>query len=164
VESGDTATTRRKDEITRGDLKRTSPNHVELPVEKLRDPVNRAMIFCAAGVLSATPLTYSLRRDDSWQNALKTAGDPSASFKTNANVSPRRRTGPNRRATIQPRIWSQSAKVFRRRSSRTFPHAPRSASENFHTIPRPGRVLRLFSADADTSLKRQGARRRGGRP
>jgi hypothetical protein len=27
--------------------------------------VNREVIFCAAGVLSATPPTYSLRRDDS---------------------------------------------------------------------------------------------------
>jgi hypothetical protein len=27
-------------------------------------PVSREAIFCAAGVLSATPLTYSLRRDD----------------------------------------------------------------------------------------------------
>jgi hypothetical protein len=27
-------------------------------------PVNREVIFCAAGVLSAAPLAYSLRRDD----------------------------------------------------------------------------------------------------
>jgi hypothetical protein len=32
---------------------------------KVRDPVNREVIFCAAGVLSATPLTYFLRCDDS---------------------------------------------------------------------------------------------------
>jgi hypothetical protein len=38
---------------------------VALPAEKVRDPIDRELIFCAAGVLSATPLTYPLRRDDS---------------------------------------------------------------------------------------------------
>jgi hypothetical protein len=56
---------RRKGEITRGDLKRKWPHQVALPAEKLRDPIDRELIFCAAGVLSATPLTCFLRRDDS---------------------------------------------------------------------------------------------------
>jgi hypothetical protein len=40
------------------------PYHAALPAEKVRDRVDRDVIFCAAGVLSATPLTYSMRRDD----------------------------------------------------------------------------------------------------
>jgi hypothetical protein len=56
---------RRKGEINRGDLKHRWPHQVALLAEKMRDPVNREVVFCAAGLLSATPLTYSLRCDDS---------------------------------------------------------------------------------------------------
>jgi hypothetical protein len=62
---GDTAMTHRRGESNRNDLKRSWPHHVALPAEKLRSHVNREVIFCAAGVLSATPLTYSLRHNDS---------------------------------------------------------------------------------------------------
>jgi hypothetical protein len=61
----DTAMIRRKGEINRGDLKHRWPHHVAVLAERAQDPVNREVMFCAAGVLSATPLTYSLRRDDS---------------------------------------------------------------------------------------------------
>jgi hypothetical protein len=60
-----TAMTRRKDEITRDALKHQWPYHVALPAEKVRDLTNSEVIFCAAGLLSATPLTYFMRRNDS---------------------------------------------------------------------------------------------------
>jgi hypothetical protein len=52
-------------EINRGDLKCGWPHHVALAAEKVQDPVNREVIFCAASVLSATPHAYAQRRDDS---------------------------------------------------------------------------------------------------
>jgi hypothetical protein len=56
---------RRKGELTRDDLKRRWPHHVALPAEKVRVPVNREVICCAAGVLSPSPPTYFMRQDDS---------------------------------------------------------------------------------------------------
>jgi hypothetical protein len=49
VEPHDTAITRRQGKATRDDLKRKWPHHVALPAEKMRDPVNREVIFCAVG-------------------------------------------------------------------------------------------------------------------
>jgi hypothetical protein len=65
LEPQETAIMRHQVQVTRDDLKRKWLHHVALPAEKVRGPVNREVIFCAAGVLSATPFTYSLRRDDS---------------------------------------------------------------------------------------------------
>jgi hypothetical protein len=57
--------TRRNGKITRGDLERKWSHRTALPTEKVRGLINREVIFCAAGALSAAPLTSSLPRNDS---------------------------------------------------------------------------------------------------
>jgi hypothetical protein len=52
-------------ELTKTEQPTCANGAVALPAEKVRGLTNREVIFCAAGVLSATPLTYFVRRDHS---------------------------------------------------------------------------------------------------
>ncbi len=54
----------RNGEIAQSDPQREWPHHVALSAEKVRDLKNGAIVRRFANTLSVSPLTYSLRRDD----------------------------------------------------------------------------------------------------
>jgi len=62
---GDRAMTRRKAKFTRSDLEREWPHHVALPAETALGLKNTELVRGVAASLSALPLPYSLRRDES---------------------------------------------------------------------------------------------------
>jgi hypothetical protein len=57
---------------------------VALSAEKVRALVNREVIFCAAGVLSASPLTYFMRQGRPISRSVLPVGDS----RSEAKVSP----------------------------------------------------------------------------
>ncbi len=56
--------TRRKDEITRADLRRKWPHHVALSADKVRGLHNSQVVRGFEDTLSVAPLTYSVSRAD----------------------------------------------------------------------------------------------------
>jgi hypothetical protein len=56
--------TRRRREITRGQLNRQWPHHVELPAEALHGAVNSMRIYALAKGLQGAPRPYRLERED----------------------------------------------------------------------------------------------------